>query len=127
MPAAKASFPSILTCATANVIWYLLRRVAERTQLDDLALHDLRRTCAELCDVNGGELEQIQFLLGHQSVLTPSGILAASRIWRSLSTIASVVFSLGRPWLYGKPCTRQLRLRIAEGSQMQRLREIGYG
>jgi len=48
----------------------VVRRVAERIQLDDLAPHDLRRTCAKLCHVNGGELEQIQFLLGYVSVLT---------------------------------------------------------
>ena len=53
-----------------NVIWYVVRRCAERMQLDHLAPHDLGRTCAKLCHVNGGELEQIQFLLGHVSVLT---------------------------------------------------------
>ena len=52
-----------------NVIWYVVRSVAERMQLDNLAPHDLRRTCARLCHVNGRELEQIQFLLGHVSVL----------------------------------------------------------
>ena len=35
-----------------------------------LALHDLRRTCARLCHSSGGELEQIQFLLGHVSMQT---------------------------------------------------------
>jgi integrase len=35
-----------------------------------LAPHDLRRTCARLCHASGGELEQIQFLLGHVSVQT---------------------------------------------------------
>jgi hypothetical protein len=29
-----------------------------------------RRTCAKLCHDSGGELEQIQFLLGHASVQT---------------------------------------------------------
>jgi integrase len=33
-----------------------------------LALHDLRRMCARLCHLAGGELEQIRFLLGHVSV-----------------------------------------------------------
>jgi integrase len=47
-----------------NVIWYVVRRVAERIHLDNFAPHDLLRTCAKLCHVNGGELEQIQFLLG---------------------------------------------------------------
>ena len=32
--------------------------------------HMLRRTCARLCHQAGGELEQIQFLLGHSSVQT---------------------------------------------------------
>jgi integrase len=35
-----------------------------------LAPHDLRRTCARLCHRAGGELEQIQFLLGHVSIET---------------------------------------------------------
>jgi hypothetical protein len=29
-----------------------------------------RRTAAKLCRVKGGELEQIQFLLGHESIVT---------------------------------------------------------
>ena len=32
--------------------------------------HDLRRTCAKLCRAGGGELEQIQLLLGHASIQT---------------------------------------------------------
>ena len=32
--------------------------------------HDLRRTCAKLCRAGGGELEQIQILLGHASIQT---------------------------------------------------------
>jgi site-specific recombinase XerD len=35
-----------------------------------LAPHDLRRSCARLCQDAGGELEQILFLLGHVSVQT---------------------------------------------------------
>jgi integrase len=50
----------------------------QRLELDHLAPHDLRRTCANLCHVNGGELEQIQFLLGHASVLT------TERYWASI-------------------------------------------
>jgi hypothetical protein len=38
--------------------------------LEHIAPHDLRRTCAKLCHDRGGELEQIQFLLGHASVQT---------------------------------------------------------
>lgn len=36
----------------------------EELELDHLAPHDLRRTCAKICHVNGGELEQIQFSSG---------------------------------------------------------------
>lgn len=43
----------------------VIRKHAQRLELDHLAPHDLRRTCAKLCRVNGGEFEQIQFLLGH--------------------------------------------------------------
>ena len=32
--------------------------------------HDARRTCAKLCRAAGGELEQIQLLLGHASIQT---------------------------------------------------------
>jgi site-specific recombinase XerD len=35
-----------------------------------LAPHDLRRTCARFCHASGGELEQIQFLLGYVLVQT---------------------------------------------------------
>ena len=62
-----------------NVIWYVVRRVAERMQLNSLAPHDLRRTCAKLRHVNGGELEQIQFLLGHVSVLTTERYLGCKQ------------------------------------------------
>jgi len=53
-----------------NVVWYVIRNCAKCLEFEQLAPHDLGRTCAKLCHVNGGELEQIQFLLGHASVLT---------------------------------------------------------
>jgi integrase len=62
-----------------NVIWYVVRGCAERMQLDHLAPHDLRRTCAKLCHTSGGELEQIQFLLGHVSVLTTERYLGCKQ------------------------------------------------
>ena len=45
-------------------------RYARQTSLGQLAPHDLRRTCAKLCRKAGGELEQIQLLLGHASIQT---------------------------------------------------------
>jgi len=62
-----------------NVVWYVVRTCARRLGLEHLAPHDLRRTCAKLCHVNGGELEQIQFLLGHASVLTTERYLGCKQ------------------------------------------------
>jgi integrase len=55
---------------TQNVVWYVVNDCAARAGITALAPHDLRRTCARLCHAAGGELEQIQFLLGHASVQT---------------------------------------------------------
>lgn len=55
---------------TQNVVWYVVKNCARRSGIKPLAPHDLRRTCARLCHAAGGELEQIQFLLGHASVQT---------------------------------------------------------
>ncbi len=53
---------------TPNVVWDVVKRCAKDAGIDHLAPHDLRRSCARLCHDLGGELEQIQFLLGHASV-----------------------------------------------------------
>ena len=55
---------------TPKAIWHVVRAAAKRADIKNLAPHDLRRTCARLCHLAGGELEQIQFLLGHASVQT---------------------------------------------------------
>lgn len=54
---------------TVNVVWDIVKQSARVAGIDHLAPHDLRRSCARLCHESGGELEQIQFLLGHASVL----------------------------------------------------------
>ena len=53
-----------------NVVWHVVRNACTKGGLERIAPHDLRRTCAKLCHSTGGELEQIQFLLGHVSVQT---------------------------------------------------------
>ena len=58
------------TGVTDNVVWYAVKRCAKEAGIENLAPHDLRRSCARLCHGCGGELEQIQFLLGHASVQT---------------------------------------------------------
>ena len=56
--------------ADEKAIWQLVVDYAAQTSLGNLAPHDLRRTCAKLCRKAGGNLEQIQLLLGHASVAT---------------------------------------------------------
>ena len=54
-----------------RIIWHILTKYARQTELvDKLAPHDMRRTRAKLCRAFGGDLEQIQFLLGHASIQT---------------------------------------------------------
>jgi integrase len=51
-------------------IWDVVVRSAQAAGIQDLAPHDLRRTCAKLCRKAGGELDQIQALLGHAELNT---------------------------------------------------------
>jgi integrase len=53
-----------------KVLWDVVRATTGRAGIDKLAPDDLRRTCAPLCHIAGGELDQIQFLLGHVSIQT---------------------------------------------------------
>ena len=55
---------------TERAMWQLVREYAAQIGIGELAPHDLRRTAAKLCRAKGGELEQIKFLLGHESILT---------------------------------------------------------
>jgi integrase len=53
-----------------KALWDVVKAAAARVEIDKLAPHDLRRTCARLCHLAGGELDQIQFFLGHVSIQT---------------------------------------------------------
>lgn len=44
-----------------------------------IAPHDLRRSCARLCHTAGGEVDQIQFLLGHVSIQTTERYLGCKQ------------------------------------------------
>jgi site-specific recombinase XerD len=55
---------------TDKAIEQLVRLHSKAAGLTEIAPHDLRRTCAKLCRNAGGDLEQIQLLLGHASVET---------------------------------------------------------
>jgi integrase len=67
---------------TSDVVWYAVKRYGKRIGVAGLAPHDLRRTCARLCHGAGGELEQIQFLLGHASVQTTERYIGCRQNFR---------------------------------------------
>jgi site-specific recombinase XerD len=62
-----------------KVVWQMLKRYAAEVGVPCIAPHDLRRTCAKLCRAAGGELEQIQLLLGHASVQTTERYLGTKQ------------------------------------------------
>ena len=68
---------------TEKVVWHVVREFAKKAAIDKLAPHDLRRTCARLCHSAGGELEKIQFLLGHVSIQTTERYLGCKQRIRS--------------------------------------------
>jgi len=57
----------------------LLKPYVAAIGVPQLAPHDLRRTTAKLCRAVGGELEQIQMLLGHSSVQTTKRYLGTKQ------------------------------------------------
>ena len=67
------------TGMTAKVLWDVVRHAAAEADIAKLAPHDLRRTCARLCHLAGGELDQIQFLLGHVSIQTTERYLVCKQ------------------------------------------------
>jgi integrase len=62
-----------------DAVYTLVRKAGAAIGHPDLAPHDLRRTCAKLCRKAGGELEQIQFLLGHASIQTTERYLGSQQ------------------------------------------------
>ncbi len=62
-----------------KVVWQMLKQYAAAVGHPGIAPHDLRRTCAKLCRAAGGELEQIQLLLGHASVQTTERYLGTKQ------------------------------------------------
>ena len=64
---------------TERAVWHVVKEYAAKLNLAKLAPHDLRRSCARLCHMAGGEMEQIQFLLGHVSVETTERYLGSKQ------------------------------------------------
>ncbi|MGO9443183.1 MAG: tyrosine-type recombinase/integrase [Thiobacillaceae bacterium] len=71
----KVSGASLSTTA----VWKIVLQYARQVGIERLAPHDLRRTCAKLCRKSGGDLEQIQFLLGHASIQTTEKYLGGEQ------------------------------------------------
>jgi site-specific recombinase XerD len=64
---------------TERVVWHVVKEYAKKLGVPRLAPQDLRRSCAKLCHAAGGDLEQIQFLLGHVSVRTTERYLGCKQ------------------------------------------------
>jgi len=62
-----------------KVVWQMLQQYATDAGVPGIAPHDCRRSCAKLCRAAGGELEQIQLLLGHVSVQTTERYLGTKQ------------------------------------------------
>jgi integrase len=57
----------------------VVEQSAKQIGIEHFGAHYLRRTCAKLCHKNGGDLEQIKFLLGHASIQTPERYLGSEQ------------------------------------------------
>ena len=64
---------------SASAVWKVVLEHAANAGIEQLTPHDLRRTCAKLCRRLGGNLEQIQFLLGHSSIQTTEKYLGSEQ------------------------------------------------
>ena len=62
-----------------KAVWQVVLKYARETNLGKLSPHNLRRTCAKLCRGAGGDLEQIQLLLGHASIQTTERYLGTDQ------------------------------------------------
>ena len=60
-------------------VWSVVEISAKHIGVERFGAHDLRRTCAKLCRKNGGDLEQIKFLLGHSSIQTTERYLGSEQ------------------------------------------------
>jgi integrase len=60
-------------------VWLVVEPSSKQIGIEHFGAHDLRRTCAKLCRKNGGDLEQIKFLLGHSSIQTTERYLGSEQ------------------------------------------------
>ena len=60
-------------------VWSVVEQSSKQIGIEHFGAHDLRRNCAKLCRKNGGDLEQIKFLLGHSSIQTTERYLGSEQ------------------------------------------------
>jgi site-specific recombinase XerD len=101
-----------------NVVWYVVKGCCEKAGLERIAPHDLRRTCAKLCHSSGGELEQIQFLLGHASVQTTERYLGCKQNLGHSVNDRFALAPLGRSFVEQQPLENMQA--IAPGGTIRR-------
>jgi integrase len=96
---------------TVKAVWHIVKESAKCIGVPKLAPLDLRRTCARLCHASGGELEQIQFLLGHVSVQTTERYLGCKQRIRSAVNDrvgSSRILDVTEPVVEGLPTIRKV-------------------
>ncbi|MFZ0394866.1 MAG: tyrosine-type recombinase/integrase [Terracidiphilus sp.] len=64
---------------SAWAIWDVVVTTAAKAGIGHLGPHDLRRTSAKQCRKAGGDLEQVQFLLGHEDLSTTARYLNSTQ------------------------------------------------
>ena len=74
-PLRKNGRPKTEKPLSNDAVYSLVKGAGSAIGKPDLTPNDLRQTCAQLCRQAGGDLEQIQFLLGHASVQTTARFL----------------------------------------------------
>ncbi len=78
-PLRKNGTPKTGKALSDDAVYSLVKGVGSAIGKPDLTPNDLRQTCAQLCRQAGGDLEQIQFLLGHANVQTTPRFLDTSQ------------------------------------------------
>jgi integrase len=83
---------------TEDAVWNIVRQYGAAIGHPTLAPHDLRRTCAKMCRAAGGDLEQIQFLLGHASIQTTERYLGSRQnLVHAVNDLMPLQASIMRP------------------------------
>jgi hypothetical protein len=68
-----------------------LKDCAKRAEIENLAPHDLRRTCARLCRDAGGDLDQIQSCSATSRFRRPRNTSAVGNAFKTQSTTGSAL------------------------------------